>query len=149
MNFKRIFFLGLFIFIITWVYSMVTCGWLFSWIYKLPPNIWKSEEAVKHFWNLLSVLFFGVLNGWIFVFVYAVLYKGLPLGGIRKGLIYGSLVWLVGAFSGIPSMGFYMNIAKTVLVYWTIQSLVLNWILGVIVGLWYYPHEKIDEEKGA
>lgn len=52
-------------------------------------------------------------------------------------MIYGILVWLVGALTGLASMPFYMTIATTVIVYWIIQALVLNLINGAIVGAIY------------
>nr|AAU82643.1 hypothetical protein GZ18H11_16 [uncultured archaeon GZfos18H11] len=52
-------------------------------------------------------------------------------------MIYGILVWLVGALTGIASMAFYMTIATTVVVYWILQALVLGLINGAIVGVIY------------
>ena len=56
---------------------------------------------------------------------------------MKKGMIYGILVWLVGALTGIASMPFYMTIATTVVVYWILQALVLGLINGAIVGVIY------------
>jgi hypothetical protein len=69
--------------------------------------------------------------------VYALLYKGIPGEGAKKGITYGILVWLVGALTGIASMAFYMTIATTVVVYWILQALVLSIINGAIVGVIY------------
>jgi hypothetical protein len=57
--------------------------------------------------------------------------------GVKKGMTYGILVWLVGALTGIASMPFYMTIATTVVVYWLLQALVLGLINGAIVGVIY------------
>lgn len=52
-------------------------------------------------------------------------------------MIYGILVWLVGALTGVASILFYMTIATTVVVYWIIQAPVLNKINIAIVGSIY------------
>ena len=51
--------------------------------------------------------------------------------------LFGFFVWLVGAFSGLASMPFFMTIAVTVVIYWIIQALVFNLINGAIVGMIY------------
>ena len=79
----------------------------------------------------------GIIRGVIFALVFAFLYKGLPGEKVKKGIIYGLIVWLVGAFSGISTMPFYMTIATTVVVYWTIQALIIGIIDGIIVGSIY------------
>jgi hypothetical protein len=67
----------------------------------------------------------------------AVLYNGISGEGVKKGMIYGILVWLVGALTGVASILFYMTIATTVVVYWIIQAPVLNKINIAIVGSIY------------
>ncbi len=52
-------------------------------------------------------------------------------------MMYGFFVWLLGAFTGIASMSFYMTISTTVVIYWIIQGLVISIISGAIVGAIY------------
>ena len=122
---------------------ILTCGWLFSWVYQLTPaNLWESKDTIMQLPNILGRNFFCLLQGWIFVFVYAVFFKGIPSYGYKKGIIYGSLLWLVGSFTSIAMMAFFMKIAIGVIIYWMGQSLVLSWIKGLIVGAWYRPNIK-------
>jgi MFS family permease len=127
MDIKRILISGVVIWLVGTVFGFLTCGWLFNWVYTLPPNIWKDPAV-----NLT-----GLACAIIFTSVYALLYKGIPGEGVKKGMTYGILVWLVGALTGIASMPFYMTIATTVVVYWLLQALVLGLINGAIVGSIY------------
>jgi hypothetical protein len=74
------------------------------------------------------------------VIVFAALYKGLPLKGVKKGLMYGFIIWLVGTFSGMVTLPFYMTIAWTVVIYWLINGLVIHLIFGALVG-WLYKEK--------
>lgn len=117
---------------------MLTCGWLFTWVYELPPNIWLSEEAMMNPLLFGSSQVLGLILAFAFVYVYHVFYKGIPGKGAKKGMIFGALIWLVTAL-GMITMPFYMTIATTVVVYWIIQNLVLKVITGAIVGAIYKP----------
>ena len=73
----------------------------------------------------------------LFTVVFVILYKGIPGKGIKKGINYGILVWLVSAFGGLMAMPFYMTISVTVIIYWIIQGLVVNIVNGMIVAAIY------------
>ncbi|MFH1428118.1 MAG: hypothetical protein ABIH39_00060 [Candidatus Margulisiibacteriota bacterium] len=137
MNAKRIILSGVILWIIGTIFMMLTCGWLFSWVYKLPPNIWLEPEQIMSTNNFIGSNIAGIGRSLILALVFAILYKGLPFEGIKKGVFYGVLVWMVGALSGMASMPFYMSINTTVVVYWIIQALVLTIINGIILGLVY------------
>jgi len=119
------------------IFMWLTCGWLFSWVYTIPPLIWLSPEEMMSTNNMLLSNLSALMASFLFVMVYDILYKGIPGTGIKKGLTYGLLMWLVGALSGMVTMPFYMTIASTVIVYWVIQALVLNLLRGLIIG-WIY-----------
>ncbi|OGK12509.1 MAG: hypothetical protein A2Y63_06170 [Candidatus Riflebacteria bacterium RBG_13_59_9] len=123
------------VWIVSAVFGWLTCGWLFNWVYTSPPNIWRTPQEMST--NLVWVNLLGLLVAVIFVLVFAWLYRGLPGTGVRKGLAYGFIVWLVGALCGIITMPFYMTIATTVVIYWIIQALVLDLIKGAIAGAIY------------
>ncbi len=135
MNTKRILISGVAVWIVSALFGWVTCGWLFNWVYQLPPNIWKAPEVMAS--NLIWMNLIGLLTAIIFALVFALLHKGIPKKGVKKGLVYGFIVWLVSAFSGIITMPFYMTISTTVVVYWIMQALVINLVNGAIVGAIY------------
>jgi len=137
MNTIRILISGFVMWLVGTVFGLLTCGWLFNWVYLLPPNIWKDPAVTMSTGNIIGANLTGLVAAIIFASVYALLYKGIPGDGIKKGMTYGILVWLLGAVSGIATMPFYMTIATTVVVYWILQALVLNLINGAILGVIY------------
>jgi len=137
MNIKRIILLSVLLWIIGTVARMLTCGWLFNWVYQIPPIIWKTSAEITQTGNMISSYVAGFIISVIFVTVFAWLYKGLPEKGVKKGIIYGFIVWLVGALSGMATLPFYMTISTTVVVYWIAHAFVMNIIYGAIVGAIY------------
>lgn len=137
MNTNRIIGLSFLVWIIGTVFGILTCGWLFNWVYQIPPNIWKAPEQIMSAGNFIGSAIAGLLISFIFVIVYAYLHKKLPYKGAKNGLFYGFIIWLVSAFSGIISMPFYMTISVVVVVYWIISALILNLINGAIIGALY------------
>jgi hypothetical protein len=115
---------------------MATCGSLFSWVYTLPPtNIWVPAETIMSTNSFILSSIAGFLKALIFVIVFAILYKGIPNRGIRKGVNNGGLV--CGNLSGTITMLIYMTINVIVVIYWIAQALVHNVIAGVIVAYFY------------
>ncbi|MCJ7663151.1 MAG: hypothetical protein MUO24_02800, partial [Desulfobacterales bacterium] len=116
---------------------------LFPWVYQLPSDIWKDFSPVPAtVLNLIGPHVIGLIRALLFALVFAILYKGIPGKWVFKGMIYGVLVWIVGALSGMASMPFYAVMAITVVVYWIIHQLVLGVINGAIVGLIYKEKKK-------
>ncbi len=147
MNVKRILISGAIIWFVNSLFGWLTCGWIFNWVYRLPPNIWKDPITMMSVGNMIGMNLCGIIIAMIFAIVYAVLYKGIPGKGARKGMTYGLLMWLIGAFSGVMSMPFYMTIATTVVVYWIIQALIMSLINGAIVGTIYVEKRLDSGEK--
>ena len=137
MNITRVLISGVIIWIVSFFFSWLTCGWLFNWVYELPPNIWVDPEIMMSAGNMIGANIAGLIGAILFALVYAILYNGIPGDGIKKGLIYGFLMWLVGALIGMATMPFYMTIATTVVIYWILNALVINLINGVILGAIY------------
>jgi len=137
MNAKRIVISSLLIWIFKSAFVMLTCGWLFNWVYQIPPIIWKAPAQMMQTPNMLISYGGSLLVSLVFVLVFAWIYKGIPGKGAKKGVAYGFIVWLVGALSGITLMPSYMTIATTVVVYWLIQLLLISLISGAIVGAIY------------
>ena len=92
MNTKRILIAGIAVWIISSILGWLTCGWLFNWVYALSPNIWKPAEEMLGV-NMVWMSLVGLFTAMVFALVYALLYKGIPCKGIKKGLMYGFIVW--------------------------------------------------------
>ena len=75
--------------------------------------------------------------GIILALVYALLYRGIPGKSIVKGLVFGLFVWLVGTLPGMLATYTFMRVATTVVIYWTIQGLVVLLVEGAIIAAIY------------
>ncbi|MDD5634697.1 MAG: hypothetical protein PHW46_05430 [Candidatus Omnitrophica bacterium] len=117
------------------VFAGVTCGWLFSWVYKLEPtNVWRPMEGAPGLaFYIGSFLLNIVLAG-----VYALLCKGIPgKNSLVKGLIFGSCVWAVGMLPGMFATHYFMTVATGVVIYWVILGLVEMPLKGLIISAIY------------
>lgn len=134
MNIKKVILATIAVAIFNIIVGALTCGGVFSWVYKLEPTaIWKPMTSA--FPLMIANAFFVNL---IFVLVYAIINKGVPGSNkYKKGLIYGLLVWLVGLLPGILATYIFMTVATTVVVYWTIWGLIVTPLKGLIAAAIY------------
>ena len=137
MNFKRLFLSTIIIFVLNLFIGGFSCGFLFKWIYNIPPIVWLPQEEFLKMGNLFGSLFVGFFKAFFFCVVFAVIYDGVPKQGASKGIIYGILIWLIGSLVGIGFLAFFMTIAQVVIVYWIFQALVINIVSGAILGAIY------------
>ena len=117
------------------IFSAISCGWLFNWVYKLEPvNVWKPMDGPP------GVLFYAgsFLLNVILVFVYALLRKGIPgKNTLAKGFIFGLCVWAVGILPGMFSTHFFMTVATGWIVYMAILGLIEFPLKGLIIAAVY------------
>lgn len=117
------------------ILGALTCGGIFSWVYKLEPtNVWKPT------YTSLGLAFFigSFLLNIILAVVYALLRKGIPgKNKLVKGLIFGLCVWAVGMLPGMFCTYYFMTVATGVVIYWTILGLVEMPIKGLIIAAIY------------
>lgn len=77
----------------------------------------------------------GVVTWILFAGVYAVIKNGVPgSGSIRKGLIYGLLVFLVSGLSGSLALFLLINLPKGLIALWAAENLVIYLVNGAIVA---------------
>ncbi|MEI8349878.1 MAG: hypothetical protein WCI77_06970 [Candidatus Omnitrophota bacterium] len=117
------------------IFSGVTCGWLFNWVYKLEPtNVWKPMDGPP---DLIFYIGSFLLNI-VLAVVYALLRNGIPgKNKLTKGLIFGLCVWAVGMLPGMFSTYSFMTVAIGTVIYWTILGLVEIPIKGLIIAAIY------------
>ena len=115
---------------------------LFDWIFKLEPAyIWKWTPAVpissfSGGW-IIFILIADIILATFFAFLYAVLYNSIPGQGIKKGLVFGLLMWPLGVVIPLISMYMLINIASGAVVYFLLEGL-FEWLLyGAIISLIY------------
>lgn len=121
------------------LWGMLTCGWLFQWIYRLSPvTVWRPPvDMTPMFWmvNVVGSLFLAI----IFVVVLLVIAKGLPGGRLVKGLTYGLIVWLVGVLPGMFATTMFMRVNHLWTAYMTVNQLIALPLAGLITAAIVLP----------
>ncbi|MDD5681660.1 MAG: hypothetical protein PHI59_10540 [Candidatus Omnitrophica bacterium] len=114
------------------IFGAVTCGWLFSWVYKLEPtNVWRPMDGPPG----LTFYIGSFLLNIVLAFVYSVLSKGIPgKNKIAKGLVFGLCVWAVSTLPGMFVTHAFMTVATGVVIYWTITGLIELPLKGIIIA---------------
>lgn len=134
MNLKNVIVAGVAAEVVKFVFVMLTCGWLFMWVYSLAPtNVWKPWAME----GLILMAAGGLVLNILLAYVYALFYKGIPGKGLMKGIWYGFGVWLVGTLPGMFAIYTLMTVANVVVIYWTVQWLVGNMLLGAVIAAIY------------
>ncbi len=138
MNIKRLILAGLAVAAFKTGFGMLTCGWLFKWVYALPPAaIWRSIELMPPgYWALLDLGTF--LIALIYVMTYAKVGCVFGKSKAARGLQYGFCLWIVSMAPGMFYTYAFMNIAAGAVIYWLIMGLAELLIAGLIIA-WIYP----------
>jgi len=101
---------------------------IFSPYSDLP--IWKTPP------NILAGLIFDLINGFILVAAYTIVYNGIPGFGWKKGLNYGVLVGLfrvvMSSFSTIVMYNIPLTLVITSLITGYVEIIVLCVILAAV-----------------
>ena len=101
---------------------------IFSSYFEL--EIWKTPP------NITAGLVFDLINGFIIVAVYMVIYNGIPGSGWQKGINYGIIVGLfrvvMTSFSSIVMYNIPLILVVTSLITGYIEIVILCVILAVI-----------------
>ena len=138
MNLKRLLLVGVVVTIFNAIYGFVTCGWLFNWVYQLPPvACWRDMENVTPlYWALVY------LGNFIIVMIYTTAYAkvgGCFAGGkAQRGAVFGFALWFVAMLPGMFYTYAFMNVAAGVILYWLFQGLIQLIVIGLLIA-WIYP----------
>lgn len=118
------------------VFGMVSCKWLFSWVYRLEPTyVWRKMNGGPGLFFMAGML---VLHFFLAV-VYSYLNVGIPYETLyMKGLFFGLCLWGINTLPMVLSTYSFMNVASGVLIYWIfslgIQLIAKSFIVAFIYG---------------
>ena len=117
------------------IVALLTCVWLFRWVYEIEPTgFWKEMSGGPPWTYYVAALVLNI----ILVLVYVMIKKGLPGQNVLvKGLMFGLIVWAVGMLQGMVAMYFFSVAAPTVLIYRTIKGLIQLPLGGLIIAAIY------------
>ncbi len=135
MKIQRILIGGLAVMAFDMVFGIITCGWLFNWVYKLEPaNIWRPMAKGPGIEYYAVMLLLSV----IFAIVYALLHKGIPgKNKYIKGIVFGLCAYAIGMLPGMFATYTFMTVNPGVTIYWSIVGLVQIPVDGLIVAAIY------------
>ncbi|PKL72558.1 hypothetical protein CVV26_00920 [Candidatus Kuenenbacteria bacterium HGW-Kuenenbacteria-1] len=138
---RKVLLAGLVVAIVSSAWGMLTCGWLFNWVYLLEPTqTWRNVNFQDPIF--MSIYYVGIfILNFLFTWGFALLYHGIPGEKIEKGIWYGFLIWLVGILPGLFTTYMFINIAEIVIMYWIVNLLIERVIVGIIISLIYKPRE--------
>ncbi len=118
--------------------GLLFCQGFFHWVYGIGPRgIYRSSMMSQELSWLVLACICNFLFATVFVAGYALIYKILPSKGLRKGLIYGFLIWLIGFMFPILRTYLSVNLSAAIIIYWMINTLVVYLLMGAITGSLY------------
>jgi hypothetical protein len=88
---------GIAVGVISEIFGWLIYGCIFHDYCALSEHIWRPMDDPC--WKIGMPLT-DILNGLMIALGYAIFYKGIPGEGLRKGLNYGVVVWLISRFAG-------------------------------------------------
>jgi hypothetical protein len=83
---------------------------------------------------LLSAVF-NLITGLIFALVFLAVEKGLKQkNSLKKGLLFGFLVFCVASIPGALSMVLLLNLPAMLIFVWTLEALIIYLVMGMVSG---------------
>jgi len=147
MNIKKIVIAGLAIDIISFlIFPLFFSNSLFGWVFRLEPtSIWKWTPQISFISMPTSYLAFFILaNTILAIFIallYTILYKSIPGTGIKKGLIFGLLMFPMSVLIPMFSIWAMFRVAGVAVLLFTFEQLIEILIYGTVIGAIYKEKE--------
>jgi len=105
------------------IFGFIIYGVLFmKWISE-SHQVWRPMESMH---MRIGMPLADIFGGLMVALAFAILYKGIPGTGIKKGLIFGLILWLITRLAG--ELFFYVMSPIPVML------VIAGWIHGLIVG---------------
>ena len=135
---RRLVLAALAVTVFTIAFNMLTCGWLFRWVYELPPTeIWRDVRTMPAgFWGLVDIG--TLLVSIIYVIIYARIGCCIGTTAVRRGLSFGFCLWMVSLLPGMFFTYAFMEIAAGAVTYFLLRGIVEFLIAGLLIA-WLYP----------
>src|SRR3990170_2566365 len=105
------------------IFGFLIYGVLFMKWSEQASQLWRPMESLH--WRIGMPLA-DIFSGLMVALAYAILYKGIPGTGIKKGLIFGLILWLITRLAG--ELFFYVISPIPLML------VIAGWIHGLIVG---------------
>ena len=133
MNIKRLIVAGIvasILFLVLDAIFGVLGGWIGELISGIPPE--QPDDA-----KLATGLVFELINGFMLVIIYAVIYPALPGEGGRRGISYGLIVWGLRVVMWAFSTYMLTDMPPVLISITVITGLVEMLIICVVIAIIY------------
>ena len=138
MNFKKIITTGFIVGMLSNLWGLVTCQWLFKWVYFLvPAGVCNTAMLGADKRWLLTMGALKIIIAILTTFGYALVYKAIPGKGIAKGMAYGFLLWLLGFLPSRLLLYMSTSLSYSLILYWIINDLLSYMLIGACVAALY------------
>ena len=130
MTLKRTFMAGIIGAVIAFLFTFLTDGYLFSWVYSIMPGatMWKEMTGLWYVWAIIITLVVHI----IFAFVYAILQESIPGIRLSKGVAFGIIFWLLSILPYSLSVLITLKMHSIIPVYWLITGLIKYILVGLV-----------------
>jgi hypothetical protein len=135
MNWQKLSFSLIIVFIVHEVLNFLIHGLILSGIYEVMTTTWRPDMD-----QWMWVMYIGdLIFAFFFVFIFAKGYEGKGLmEGVRFGLIVSGIVIIPGMLAQFS----VYNVTFTLTIYWIIFGIIQLVIDGIVASLIYKPLEK-------
>ena len=124
------------------LWGLITCGTLFRWVYFIDPSVIYNTGLLNFSFQWASLAVLGnFIFAAVFVMIYSIIHSSIKAKGIKKGLIFGLLLWIMGSFLFFLRVSINLK-PFVVFLYWTINDFFVFLICGVIISLIYEKKDK-------
>jgi hypothetical protein len=106
--------------VVNWLLGGLFYGLLFNKWIMMNASLWRPMDSPVMQWGMPLA---NIFSGLMIALVFAVIYRGIPGTGLKKGLIYGFLLWLIARFAG----EFFMY----TLMPYSFMLVVAGWLHGI------------------
>ncbi len=152
LNIKKIILAGLAIDAISFlIFPLFFSNSLFGWVFQIEPtSIWKWTPQVPFTSMPVSYLAFFILANTILAifiaFLYAILYKSIPGIGIKKGLMFGLLMFPMSVLIPMFSMWAMFRVAGVTILLFIFEQLIEILIYGAVISFIYKEKEFVAKK---
>jgi len=102
--------------------------------FALWSKIMMPAQAAPGFGFYLYALFFAFVSGMLFALVFTVVKKGVPFKGIKKGIAYALLVFLIATVPNSLATILTLAIPYCLVALWVIEALVIYLLTGIVLA---------------
>lgn len=129
---------GITLIIVSTILFFALSSWTLS-LYQASAAVWKPMEPLSRWVGGLYAWL--MIEGIILGIAYSVIHVAIPGSGLRKGLNYGALLWILVTIPGMAMTYLFFAVPNALILDWLAEGLVSYLIAGAVLAKVY---DKVD-----